>query len=71
VCEEFHCRPTEAWDELQQLPVGFLQQVIEYRRYAAAYFANQADPVTWRASPLRALAMHIEHDLAAEEISTR
>ena len=59
------------WDELQQVPVGFLQQIIEYRRYAAAYFANQSDPHGWQASVLRTLAKDIEFELAAEEIATR
>ena len=59
------------WDELQQVPVGFLQQIIEYRRYAAAYFANQSDPHGWPASNMRTLAREIEHELAAEEIAAR
>jgi hypothetical protein len=68
LCDEFHCLPSQAWAELQRLPVGFLQQVIEYRRYAAAYAANQVDPKGWQQSEMRQLAMEIEHDLAVEEM---
>jgi hypothetical protein len=71
LCEEFHCLPSQAWAELQRLPSGFLQQVLEYRRYVAAYFANEADPKGWQSSAMRTLAMEIEHALAAEEIQQR
>ena len=55
---------------MQACPVGFLQRVIEYRRYATAYFSNEADPDVhgWRSSPMRTLAKEIEHELAGEEI---
>jgi hypothetical protein len=54
--------------EQQRLPAGFLEQVIEYRAYAAAYFANIADPKGWQASPMRQLATEIEFALADEEL---
>jgi len=54
--------------EQQRLPAGFLEQVIEYRNYAAAVHANQRDPKGWESSDMRTLAMIIEHELAAEEI---
>jgi hypothetical protein len=60
--------PTAIWAEQQRLPVGFLEQIIEYRRYAEAYAANQADPAGWRSTPMRTLAMEIEHALAEEEL---
>jgi len=44
--------------------------VIEYRRYADAYVANQADPKGWQSSELRIMAKTIEHELAQEEIET-
>ncbi len=66
---EFSCRPSDAWEEVQRVPVGFLQDVILYRRYAAAYFANQADPTGWQQSPMRTTAMEIEHTVAAEAIA--
>jgi len=43
--------------------------VIEYRNYAAAFYANQAAPTGWQSSPMRQLAMEIEHALAAEELA--
>lgn len=66
LCAEFHCLPSQAWAELQRLPEGFLQQVIEYRRYAEAYFANQADPKGWQDSEMRTLAQQIEFEMIAE-----
>ena len=43
--------------------------MIEYRSYAAAVAANEADPHDWRSTPMRTLAKHIEHALAEEEIA--
>jgi len=63
--------PSAIWAELQRLPAGFLQQVIEYRHYAAAVAANAADPKGASSSPLRTLAQEIEFELAAGEIATR
>ena len=60
--------PSVLHAELRRLPVGFLEQVIEYRAYARAHAANQVDPKGWNRSPMRTLAMQIEHALAAEEI---
>jgi len=61
--------PTAIFAEQQRLPVGFLEQIIEYRSYAGAVTANQVDPKGWNRSPMRTLAMEIEHALAAEEIN--
>lgn len=63
--------PSVIWAEQQRLPAGFLEQVIEYRAYAAAYAANEIDASGWQASPLRTLAKEIEHELAEEEIEGR
>jgi len=60
--------PSVILRELQRLPVGFMEQVIEYRRYAEAVATNTAHPEGWDTSPMRTLAMEIEHELAAEEI---
>ena len=57
--------------ELQRLPVGFLQQILEYRRYADAVAANQVDPKGWNTSPMRITATEIEFALAAAEIHGR
>lgn len=63
--------PSVIWQERQRLPAGFMEQIIEYRRYAEAFAANQVQPEGWRSSPLRTIAMEIEHELAAEEIDGR
>jgi hypothetical protein len=63
--------PSVIWAELQRLPAGFLEQVIEYRSYAAAYTANELDPAGWQHTPMRTLAMEIEHDLANEEVEQK
>jgi hypothetical protein len=59
------------WAELQRLPAGFLQQIIEYRSYAAAVAANDVDPAGWQASTLRTVAKDIEHALVDEEMANR
>lgn len=48
-----------------------MEQIIEYRSYAAAKTANDVDPKGWDGSDMRSLAAQIEHDLAQEEIRTR
>lgn len=60
--------PSVIWREMQRLPVGFLEQVIEYRAYARAKAANAADPKGFDTSPMRRLAMEIEASLAAEAL---
>jgi len=52
---------------VQRVPVGFLQQIIEYRRYTEAYYANKADPKGWSSSEMRTLAQTIELELVAAE----
>lgn len=56
--------------EQQRLPAGFLEQIVEYRAFAAAWFANQADASGWQSSPMRTVAKEIEHALAEEEIES-
>lgn len=58
--------PTEVWREMQRLPVGFLEQAIEYRAYARAHGDNQADPKGSESTPMRRLALEIEAALAIE-----
>jgi len=36
ICEEYHCRPSEAWQEWVEAPVGWLEELIEARAYMAA-----------------------------------
>jgi hypothetical protein len=57
------------WAEQQRLPAGFLEQVVEYRHYAAAYHANQVDPKGGQSTPMRMIATEIEFERAAAEIA--
>ncbi len=36
ICDEYHCRPSEAWQEWVEAPAGFIEELIEARAYAAA-----------------------------------
>ena len=59
-----------AWREAQLLPVGFLEQIVEYRRYADAKRANDLDPKGWsQGGDMRVLAFTIEMELAKEELA--
>jgi hypothetical protein len=60
--------PSAILAEQQRLPAGFLEQVIEYRNYAAAKAANTIEPKGWTSSPMRTLAKEIEHALVQEQI---
>lgn len=63
--------PSVIYAEQQRLPEGFLEQVIEYRAYAAAHAANEADPGGWQASKMRKLAKRIQHELVAAELEAK
>lgn len=57
------------WAEQQRLPVGFLEQVIEYRVYAAAKADYDRDPTPRPdESALRQLVRRIEFALVQEEL---
>lgn len=58
--------PSEIFAEQQRLPVGFLEQLIEYRGYAAAHHANIVDEKGFDSTPMRRLAKEIQHRLAEE-----
>lgn len=60
--------PTQIIAEQRRLPVGFLDQIVEYRVFAAAVRANEADPNGWDQSPMRRLAQEIEMAIAADDI---
>lgn len=69
LCEEFPGKfPTEIMAEMDRLPVGMLEEIIESRAYARAHAANAADVPDWQASPMRTRAKEIEHELAEEEL---
>lgn len=62
LCEEFHCLPSQALREVMRAPAGLLETIIEFRQYArakAAYDAQGMDPA---ASPLMTLVR--DHDFA-------
>lgn len=50
------------------MPAGFLERILDYRGYAAAYYANRVNPAGWQSTALRTMAMEIEHELAEEEL---
>lgn len=65
LCEEFQCLPSEALAELERVPVGLLETIIDYRSYAAAKAMVDADP---KAQGERAqLVKQIEFELVAED----
>jgi len=69
LCEEFPgTLPSEMLAEIDRLPVGLLEEIIESRAYARAHAANAANVPDWHKSPIRTRAMHIEHALAEEDI---
>jgi len=66
--------PSEAWAEWLRLPAGFLEQIVEYRRYADMKFAvdratTPTERARIRATPMGELAERIYLELAGEEIS--
>lgn len=61
--------PSVIWREMQRLPIGFLEQVLEYRAYAHAHAANAVDPKGSDSTPMRALALEIEAAMAVEGIN--
>lgn len=36
MCEEFHCSPIEALNNLEHAPMGLIEDILELRGYAAA-----------------------------------
>ena len=74
VCEEFGCLPSAAEAELNRQPVGWLEEIIEARRYAETKRAfdgakDKRDvPLTL---PLYAVVKAITFDLAEEELEKR
>lgn len=64
--------PTVVFRELDRLPPGFLEQMIEYRRFAEVFTAiERADSAEARQAlrqhPLGELADEIEFELARDE----
>lgn len=71
LCEEFHCRPSDAYREWLRAPAGLLEDIIEARMYARAkHIYDDAHAHGRRApsSPLFDMVQEIEFDLAREEL---
>jgi len=71
VCEEFACVPSAAWRELQRLPCGLLDEILEARHYARAKaLVDAADTAdAYRSLPpseLMTLAKTITFERAAD-----
>lgn len=70
LCEEFPGRlPTEIMAEMDRLPCGLLDEILESRSYGRAKAANVADPKGATSSEMRRLATVIEFELAQEELA--
>lgn len=72
LCEEFSCRPSEAFREWLRSPVGFLEDVIETRAYRQAKAMTDAADTAEAVkrlpqTPLFKLVQEIDRDLAEEE----
>lgn len=72
LCEEFHCLPSQAWREMQDVPTDALIEILEARAYAQAkgqYDAakNKQDvPQT----PMVQLVKRIDFELATEAMQS-
>ena len=62
--------PTEIQAEIDRLPCGFVDEMIESFAFARAVSANDANVPGWETSPLRTLARQIEMDIAQEQIDS-
>ena len=71
LCEEFHCLPSQAWDELMRVEVGMLEQIIEYRAYAATKAAYDQQQNPKAEGPLWQLVKVIDFELAGEALRQR
>lgn len=60
--------PSEIQREIDRLPCGFMDEMIESYTYAKAVSANQADQKGSRSTALRSAAFDIEGELAEEEV---
>lgn len=65
------CLPSQIEAELQRVPVGFLEAVIEARAYENAYRFYKANPDTKDRSELVQLAKRLTFEIAKEAIKTK
>ena len=76
VCEEFHCRPSQAVWEWDHAPIGLLETIIEFRAFAGAkQLYDHAKTATQRAAlpddPMIALVEALEFAAVREEIAAQ
>jgi len=62
-------RPSDVIDELQRLPVGFMEQIVEYRRGAEAIRAYEADNT--HDGPMSPWVAEFESEVAERVIARR
>lgn len=60
--------PTEIHAEIDRLPEGFMDEMINSYAYAKAMAANVADPKSSQSTALRSAALEIEGELAEDEV---
>lgn len=63
MADEFQCLPSDVMREIQRLPVGLLDQVIEARRYSEWRRVYTDDPKRALGSAWGQLVMQIEAEL--------
>ncbi len=68
LCEEFHCLPSEAWEEMRRHPDGWLETLIEARAYtrAKAVVDSAKKPEDIPREPIYGLVREIEFALVRE-----
>jgi hypothetical protein len=69
VCEEFACVPSVALAEVDRLPAGFLEDVIEARSFGVAYdIVQRSEPKDIPDTPMVKLVQEIDLDVALREM---
>lgn len=73
LCERFHCLPSAAFQEWQQTPCGWLEEVLEALAYAdaKAVFDRAQSRKDLPQTPMMHLVKTIDLELAQEDISGR
>lgn len=65
LCEEFNKSPLEILRELEELPVGMLEEIVEARAYAVTYHGYMRSQQGERYEhPMLTMVKEIEYDLA-------
>lgn len=69
MCEEFGALPSEVLAEVERLPAGLLESILEARQFGRAIAIYEQDPQA--PGELVALIKTIDYELAAEEIARK